>query len=91
MTGEKDEHGWRLLLETQHMKEYVAIVGRIGGATASTAKNYVDKIIIVMKMAEQQFFDEPGMPKDPHEVCNFFLETLNETKVTLNVIMWQLP
>lgn len=73
VAGKQDQHGWKLLLESQHIKDYVQIVTKVGGATASTAKNYVDKMLLLMKVTLDSFFDEAGMPTEPAEVSYSYL------------------
>lgn len=67
MTESKDSFGWQLLVDTNRMTEYVQLL-KGTGVSPSTAKNYCDKIITVMKLAESYFFDQPGMPEDPELV-----------------------
>ncbi|XP_034245771.1 uncharacterized protein LOC117647906 [Thrips palmi] len=67
MVGTQDSHGWTLLLHTDRMKEYVQMVSEIGGATASTTKNYVDKALTIMKMVPDVFYEADGMPSDTNE------------------------
>ncbi|KAJ1519150.1 hypothetical protein ONE63_011244 [Megalurothrips usitatus] len=65
ISGETDAHGWGLLLKTENMKEYIRIMRDNGGASASTAKNYVDKILNVFKLTDEVFFDRQGIPAEP--------------------------
>ncbi|XP_034248967.1 uncharacterized protein LOC117649893 [Thrips palmi] len=66
MAEDKSGSGWQLLLDTERMTEYNHLL-RGTGASPSTAKNYCDKILTVMKLAESYFFDQPGMPTDPND------------------------
>lgn len=74
MTPDEDQHGWRMLLDTDRMMEYIRLL-RASGASPSTAKNYCDKILLLQKLAETYFFDHQGMPDDPHQVSINPLET----------------
>lgn len=71
MAANKDEHGWQMLLDTERMTEYIQLL-KESGASPSTCKNYCDKIITVMKLAETYFFDHLGTPKDPAEVSHHY-------------------
>ena len=68
MTDHKDDHGWQLLLETERIKEYIQLTKKSAGASPSTVKNYCDRIVVLLRLAETQFFDQPGIPQDPQEV-----------------------
>lgn len=68
MAKHKDDHGWLLLLETEKIAEYIRLLKGSGHASPSTAKNYCDKIMTVLKLTESCFFDQPGIPTDPLEV-----------------------
>lgn len=68
MTGNKDDHGWQLLLQTERMKEYIQLAKKSAGASPSTVKNYCDRLVVLLRLAETHFFDQPGIPQDPHEV-----------------------
>lgn len=68
MTETKDDHGWVLLLKTERIKEYIQLAKKSAGASPSTVKNYCDRIVVLLRLAETHFFDQPGIPQDPHEV-----------------------
>lgn len=74
ITEAKDNYGWQLLLETDKMIEYVHLL-KGTGASPSTAKNYCDRILTLMKLTESYFFDRPGMPQNPEEVsaCEYHI------------------
>lgn len=68
MTDFKDQHGWQLLLQTEHIKDYIHLVRNSAGASPSTAKNYSDRMVTLLKLTDTHFFDKPGIPQDPEEV-----------------------